>query len=359
MIRKTFIGTGALLFATALYGQTKTEFGGQVFQFAGTGSQEFHTFFDVAGIGSQVVTGKPFSATEERHSLQTLGDGTRIESTETNRLFRDEQGRTRLERSGGNITIYDPVAGFNAELNPSTRTANKMTVMVREGRMVGKIGIPGPAEKDAQKAKLAKLQEELAQQQRVLAESNPKLVELKAQLADLEKAFVAQNSMDQLKNLTSSYQAEYARVVTTSSEDGAKKAQAEAGQTAATVFTYSTAGSPAPAGTLSVSTSGGPIVFRAGSGDNANVESLPSQMVNGALAQGTRTTETIPVGKIGNDRAISVVNERWFSNDLQMLVKSSSSDPRFGNTTYQLTNIVQASPDPSLFQIPGDYTIRK
>ena len=82
-------------------------------------------------------------------------------------------------------------------------------------------------------------------------------------------------------------------------------------------------------------------------------------MVNGALAQGTRTTETIPVGKIGNDRPIGIVHERWVSNDLQMMVKSTSSDPRFGDTTYQLTNIVQSAPDPSLFQIPADYTIRK
>ena len=103
----------------------------------------------------------------------------------------------------------------------------------------------------------------------------------------------------------------------------------------------------------------GPTILRVDTGNNGNVESLPPQMVNGVLSQGTRTTETIPVGKIGNDRAISVVSERWYSNDLQMLVKSSSSDPRFGDSTYQLTNIVQTSPDPSLFQIPGDYTIRK
>ncbi len=106
-------------------------------------------------------------------------------------------------------------------------------------------------------------------------------------------------------------------------------------------------------------TADGPVVLRVAAGDNASVESLPAQMINGALAQGTRTTETIPQGKIGNDRAIKIVNERWISNDLQMLVKSTSSDPRFGDTTYQLTGIVQAAPDPSLFQIPADYTLRK
>ncbi len=85
--------------------------------------------------------GKPFSATEERHSIQVLGDGTRIENSETNRLFRDEQGRTRIERKGGNISVFDPVAGFSAELNPSTKTVSKTTVLVREGRIVGKTNV--------------------------------------------------------------------------------------------------------------------------------------------------------------------------------------------------------------------------
>jgi hypothetical protein len=51
-----------------------------------------------------------------------------------------------------------------------------------------------------------------------------------------------------------------------------------------------------------------------------------------------------------------VVNERWYSKDLQMVVKSVNSDPRFGTTTYELTNVVQGA-DPTLFQIPGNYTV--
>jgi hypothetical protein len=77
----------------------------------------------------------------------------------------------------------------------------------------------------------------------------------------------------------------------------------------------------------------------------------------GVPAQGTRETLTIPAGEIGNNRDIHVINERWYSNELQMLVKSVNSDPRFGTTTYQLTNIVRVNPDSSLFQIPADYTV--
>jgi RNA polymerase sigma factor (sigma-70 family) len=62
-------------------------------------------------------------------------------------------------------------------------------------------------------------------------------------------------------------------------------------------------------------------------------------------------------GRIGNNRDIHVVNERWYSNDLQRLVKTVNSAPRFGVTTYQLANIVQGTQDPALFQIPSDYAV--
>ena len=75
------------------------------------------------------------------------------------------------------------------------------------------------------------------------------------------------------------------------------------------------------------------------------------------LAAGSRDTETIPQGQIGNDRDIHVTNERWYSDDLQMLVKTVNSDPRFGENSYEFTNVDRAEPDPTLFQIPGDYTV--
>ena len=55
--------------------------------------------------------------------------------------------------------------------------------------------------------------------------------------------------------------------------------------------------------------------------------------------------------------AIHVVNERWYSDDLQMLVKTVNSDPRFGDNTYEFTNVSRGEPDPALFQIPADYKI--
>jgi hypothetical protein len=86
-------------------------------------------------------------------------------------------------------------------------------------------------------------------------------------------------------------------------------------------------------------------------------EDLPSQIVNGVLATGRRTTLTIPAGEIGNDRPIRVVSEIWYSDNLKMMVKSSNSDPRFGDSSFELTNINPSEPDAGLFQIPADYAV--
>ena len=92
-------------------------------------------------------------------------------------------------------------------------------------------------------------------------------------------------------------------------------------------------------------------------GGNVVVDDLGTAMVNGVPARGTRVTDVVPVGAIGNDKEFHSVTERWFSSDLNLLIKSVSTDPRFGTTTYELTNISRQSPDASLFQIPSDYSI--
>jgi len=90
---------------------------------------------------------------------------------------------------------------------------------------------------------------------------------------------------------------------------------------------------------------------------NETTVDLGTAIVNGVSARGTRVTTVVPVNSIGNDRELRSVTERWFSTDLNLLIKSVSSDPRFGTTTYELTNIKQANPDISLFQIPSDFAL--
>ena len=88
-----------------------------------------------------------------------------------------------------------------------------------------------------------------------------------------------------------------------------------------------------------------------------NTELLGTKTIDGLTVQGTRTTRTIPAGQIGNEQPIVITAEKWYSPDLQTIVSLTRSDPRFGTTTYQLTNINRADPPQSLFMVPQDYTV--
>jgi len=189
------------------------------------------------------VVGKPISASEVRHTEQTLSDGSHITSSETEHFYRDSMGRMRTETATGAL-IFDPVAGFTYDLTLDRRKT-------------------------------------------------------------YTKSPVKPNS-----------------VVTIA---------------AATHRSGSSSGN------------------RKLPNDSITVD-LPPQTLSGVYAKGARVTTTIPAGTLGNDHDLKVVNERWYSEDLKLLLKSSNSDPRFGVTTYELTDISQTPPDPSLFQIPAGYT---
>ena len=97
----------------------------------------------------------------------------------------------------------------------------------------------------------------------------------------------------------------------------------------------------------------------AGGGRDEYVEEpLPNRTIEGVVASGIRKTTTIPQGAIGNEQPIKTVSEEWTSVDLQVLVLTDVNDPRAGRTTYRLTNINRAEPDPALFKVPADYTMR-
>jgi hypothetical protein len=107
---------------------------------------------------------------------------------------------------------------------------------------------------------------------------------------------------------------------------------------------------------------GNVMFFRKGGrvGDaNLKTDSLGTQTIAGISAEGTRYTRTIPAGQIGNEKPIVVTSEQWYSADLQITVMSKRDDPRFGETTYTLSNIQRHEPDASLFAVPSDYTVSK
>src|SRR5262249_49996026 len=86
----------------------------------------------------KVVKGAPYSATATTETIQTLSDGNQIIRKNESKLYRDSEGRTRLEQTletigkwtavgeaQQNIFINDPVAGVSYNLDPRTHTAYK------------------------------------------------------------------------------------------------------------------------------------------------------------------------------------------------------------------------------------------
>ncbi|HTX35695.1 MAG TPA: hypothetical protein VME43_11755 [Bryobacteraceae bacterium] len=207
------------------------------------------------------VTGKPVQATEVRHSVQTLSDGTKLESSSSSHFYRDSQGRMRTE-SAERVEIYDPVAGFIYDLNSQRKTYTKTPT-------------------------------------------------------NADRVMIAVAGGSSRVNQTSG------------TTRGDRPSHVDLG-----------------------------IPYRSEGQVNTVTEDMPPQTINGIAARGARITSTVPTGAVGNDRDFKIVNERWYSDELQILLKTVNSDPRFGVNTYELTNIVQAPPDPALFQIPPGYTAR-
>jgi hypothetical protein len=102
------------------------------------------------------------------------------------------------------------------------------------------------------------------------------------------------------------------------------------------------------------------------SGSNSSNETVTDNPSGSYKDPGTSTiypaddrqvTRTIPAGAIGNLNAIVITSESWYSSVLDLLLEETRTDPRFGTTTYQLSNIGQSpssalfSPDPSFTQV--------
>lgn len=84
-------------------------------------------------------------------------------------------------------------------------------------------------------------------------------------------------------------------------------------------------------------------------------ERLETQQIEGVMAEGTRITVTIPAGEFDNEQPLEITHEQWYSPELQMVVLLKHNDPRFGETTFRLTNITRGDPTPDLFAEPQGY----
>jgi hypothetical protein len=267
---------------------------------------------EISASTDKIVKGSPFSGEAVSESVQTLGDGNRIVRNWSEKLYRSGDGKFRRESSGGSgaafgsivtsngITILNPTGGARYTLNPDNMTGRAYTLRATLAPVI----INGQS-----------------------SEKGPIILNGSGQGGG---TFVTTTvDMDKLKTELNAVQAAEVRAVT-----------------AAKLATTVTLAAPAAMGG---STNGQKWETR--------TEQLGMQNFEGVDAEGTRTVTTIPADAIGNERPIEIVYERWYSKELQLIVYSKHSDPRFGEQTYRLTNINRSEPDPSIFEVPSGYRI--
>jgi len=267
------------------------------------GANTFEFIAAGPAFGGEVVTNAPYSAEAVTETQQTLADGNKISRTDSSRIHRDSQGRTRREQtisalgpwaSAGEPTelvfINDPVAGVNYVLNTKERTAQKTEV--RTVTVTDKIE-GAKAEGDVLQWKAD--ESEGSRPPQMIFRHMEREIKQRGEGEQHDVTFVHAAAAPDIRPLD----------------------------------------------------------------DNVKTESLGKQMIEGVEAEGTRTTITIPAGQIGNERPIETVSESWYSSQLKALVLSKQNDPRMGETTYRLANIQLVEPLPSMFEAPADYTIQE
>jgi hypothetical protein len=85
-------------------------------------------------------------------------------------------------------------------------------------------------------------------------------------------------------------------------------------------------------------------------------EPLGSQLIAGVETTGRRITLIIPAGYHGHTQPIEMIDERWESAELNLLIQSWHSDSR-STIEYRLSNIHRIEPPARHFEMPPDYTM--
>jgi hypothetical protein len=331
-------------------------------------------FGAIYGGAPSAVKDVPFSCEMVSETVQILYDGNRIVNRSATVMYRDSQGRTRNEYSfkplflGGDniehksINIYDPVSGVSYSLDPQTRTANKFTFSqpadtlngLALNRVVGTIApmaITATARYQTREtvasirfSKGSRLKTAISYLGKQLGlnvvyddsiKDSQQLDEVNLENVSLAKAVEII-----LKNNKCSFERVDDSTIRIKAENPAGSQNSESFES----FYAKTASPPKVSSPFSLPD---------------KLEQLGKQMIEGVEAEGTRSTQIIPAGAMGNERPIEVTHESWYSPELQMHVLTKMSDPRSGETTQRLINLSRSEPDPSLFQLPSEYTIRE
>ncbi|HEY9103594.1 hypothetical protein [Chitinimonas sp.] len=101
------------------------------------------------------------------------------------------------------------------------------------------------------------------------------------------------------------------------------------------------------------------IVVMGGEGEGApSTRSLGNKDMDGVKAEGSEYTRVIPAGRVGNEKPIQIVTERWYAPELKLVLATTTRDPRTGESSYRLAKLKRSEPDSALFKVPADYQLR-
>lgn len=88
-------------------------------------------------------------------------------------------------------------------------------------------------------------------------------------------------------------------------------------------------------------------------------ENIGIDTMEGLPVRGVRVSQIYPAGALGNDRPLTVVTEYWYSETLRLNLLTKRSDPRYGEQTVRVAELVRGEPNVALFAIPDDYKLLK
>ena len=272
------------------------------FQFSfGQGADTMVFLGSEMSFDARLVKGAPYSAQSTTETIQLLADGNRIVQKNSSTIYRDSEGRTRREET------------LNA-VGPFAVGGESRTIIFINDPVAGVRYVLEPDERTGRKLPFK-------------TEMVMRVPSTKAGPGERTE-FKSEQRIEQ-----------HRQVIRT---DGPRK--------------------PGVPPAMHPGTHAGEFVWErrieSPMGTPPKTESLGEQMFEGVRAEGTRSTITIPAGKIGNELPINIVTERWYSPELQSVVMHKHSDPRLGETTFRLTNINRTEPARTLFEMPADFNVK-
>ncbi len=296
---------------------------------------------------SRVTKGAPYCADAVHETIQPLADGNRIVRSQSTRMCRDGEGRTRqeVERDGHRVVyLRDPVAKESWVLDADKKTARKFG-----GAGAGIDSAAWQVYADQMREWAQKVKAQV--RERVSADGTPPAAPAVAPQAPVPPVPPTPVVLSQSDRTTKDAQGRERREVRI------EVLRVDAPHPMAPMAPMAPMHGPlpplpdvqAPPAVMARA-----MVF-APRGPGAQ-STLGSKEIEGVKANGERTTWTIEAGKVGNEKPIVITRDVWTSPDLMLTIASRNFDPRSGESNYRLQNLKRGEPDAALMKVPTDYT---